>query len=131
MTKVSDTLLNQCQQEDPIDDIDDAKMTVLSQVCTATTNLMRWNSSQKMTYLKNQTRSQTFNQPHSQPFSDTVRRLNHISERGHYTVQYNVLLPYHDPSEVVKNYDQNPPDVKTLSTRDAVSEMKRQLHFLD
>ena len=84
---------------------------------------------QQMAYLKNQTRSQIFHQPQS--FSNPVRRLNHISKREPCTVQYNGPLPYHDQSEVVKNYDYNPPDAKTLSTRDAVSEMKRQLHFLD
>ena len=84
-----------------------------------------------MAYLKNQTRSQTFNQPQSQHFSDPVRRLSHISKREPYTVQYNGPLPYHDQNGVVKNCDQNPPDVKTLSTSDAVSEMKKQLHFLD
>ena len=86
-----------------------------------------------MAYLNNQTRSQTFNQPQTQPypFSDPFRRLNHIAERGPYTVQYNGPLPYPDQSGVVENYNWNPPDVKTLSMRDAVSEMKRQLHFLD
>ena len=63
---------------------------------------------QQMDYLKNQTRSQTFNQPQTQPFSDPVRRLNHISERGPYTVQYNGTLLYPDKSGVVENYDKNP-----------------------
>ena len=58
-------------------------------------------------------------------------KLNHMSKRGPYTVQYKGPLPYHDQNGVVKNYDQNPPDVKNLSTRDAASEMKRQLYFLD
>ena len=84
-----------------------------------------------MAYLKNQTRSQTFNHPKIQTISDPVRRLNHISGRGPYTVQYNGPIPYPDQSAVVENYDQNPLDVMTLSTRDAVSEIKRQLHFLD
>ena len=75
-----------------------------------------------MAYLKDQTRSQMFNQPNTQPFSNPVRILNHILERGPYTVQYNGPLPYPD---------QNPPDVETLSTRDAVSEMEKQLCFLD
>ena len=83
-----------------------------------------------MAYLKHQTRSQTFNQLHTQPFSDPVRRLNHISDRGPYTVQYNGPLLYPDQSRVVENYDQNPPDVETLSTRETVSELKKQLQFL-
>ena len=82
---------------------------------------------QQMTYLKNQTRTQTFNQPKTQSSSDPVRRQNHTSERGPYTVLYNGPLPYPDHSGV----HQNPPDVETLSPRDAVSEMKRQLYFLD
>ena len=86
---------------------------------------------QQMAYLKDQTRSQTLNQPHTQPFSDPVRKLNHILERGPYAVQYNGSLPYPDQSREVENYDQNPPNMETLSTRDAVSEMKRELHFLD
>ena len=44
--KVSDTQFNQSQQVDPVDDIDDARMTVLSPgMDMATTNLMQWNSS--------------------------------------------------------------------------------------
>ena len=39
-----------------------------------------------MAYLKNQTRSQTFNQPQTKPFSDQVRGQNHISKRGPYPV---------------------------------------------
>ena len=85
----------------------------------------------QMAYLKNQTRSQTFNQPQTQPFSDPVRRWDHIPERGPYTVQYIGPLPYPDQSGVVENYNQNPTDVETLSPRDTVSKMKRQLHFLD
>ena len=123
-TKVSETQFNHSQQKDPIDDVDDTRMTVPSpdmyghHQCTAV-------EQQQMAYLNNQTRSQTFNQPQTQPFSDPVRRLNHISERGPYTVQYNSPLPYHDQSRVAENYHQNPPDVDTMSTRDAVSEMKR------
>ena len=84
-----------------------------------------------MAYLKDQTTSQTFKQPNTQPFSDPVSRLNHISERGPYTVQYNGPLPYPNQSRVGDNYDQNPPDVETLLTRDTVNEMKKLLHFLD
>ena len=76
-----------------------------------------------MTYLKDENRPQMFSQPNNQPFSDPVRRLNNISERGPYTVQYNGALPYPNYSRIVENYDQNLPDVETLSTRDAVTEM--------
>ena len=58
---------------------------------------------EQMAYLKDQIRSQVFNQPNTQPFTDPVRRLNHISERGPYAVQYNGTLPYPDQSRVVKN----------------------------
>ena len=68
---------------------------------------------QQMAYLKDQTRSQTFNLPQTQPYSHPVRRSNDISERGPYTVQYNGPIPYPDQSGVVENYDQNPPDVET------------------
>ena len=46
-------------------------------------------------------------------------------------VQNNGPLQYPDQSGIVENYHQNPPDVETLSYRDTVSEMKRQLYFLD
>ena len=129
-TNVSDTQFNQSQQEHPVDDIDDTRMTVLSPDMYGHHQFTAVEH-QQMAYLKNQTRSQTFNEPQTQPFSDPIRRLNHISKRGPYIVQHNGPLPYHDQSEVAENYDQNPPDVENLSTRDAVSEMKRQLHFLD
>ena len=64
-----------------------------------------------MAYVKDQTKSQTFNQPQTQPLSDPVWRLNHIWERGPYKVQYNGPIPYPDQSGVGENYDQNPPDV--------------------
>ena len=112
-TKVSDTQFNQSQQEDPVDDIDDTRMTVLSP-CIYGSHQFTAVEQQQMAYLKNQTRSQTFNQTQTQPFSDPVRRLNHISKRGPYTVQYNGPLPYHDQSRVVENYNQNPPEVETL-----------------
>ena len=86
---------------------------------------------QQIAYLNDQIKSQMFNQPNTQPFSDPVRRLNHISERGLYTVQHNGPLPYPDHYKVVENYDQNSPDVEILSTRNAVSKMRKQLHFLD
>ena len=92
-TKVSDTQFNQSQQEDPIDEVDDARMAVLS---PGMYGHHQFNAveQQQMSYLKNQTRSQTFNQPQTQPFSDSVRRLNHIPERRSCTVQYNGPLPY-------------------------------------
>ena len=129
-TKFSEPQFNQSQQEDPVDDADDTRMTVVSPAmydCHQFTAVKQ----QQMAYLKDQTRSQTFIQSHTQSFSDQVRRLNHISERGPYTVQYNGPLPYPDQSRVVENYHQNPPNMETLSTRDAVSEMRKQLHFLD
>ena len=85
-TKVSDTQHNQSQQEDPVGDADDTRMTVLSP-CMHGHHHFTAVEHQQMAYLKDQTRSQTFNQPHTQPFSDLVRRLNHISERGPYTLQ--------------------------------------------
>ena len=85
----------------------------------------------QMAYLNDWSRSQTFDQPNTQPFLDSVSRLNHISEIGSCTVRYNGSLPYPDQKRVVENYDQNPPNVETLSAKDAVSEMKKQLHFLD
>ena len=42
-----------------------------------------------------------FNQPNTLPFSDPVRRLNHIPERGPYTIQYHGPLPYPNHSGVV------------------------------
>ena len=86
---------------------------------------------QQMAYIKNQTRSQIFNQPQTYPFSDPARRQNHIPKGGPYTVQYNSPLLYPNQSGIVENYHKNPPDAESLSPRDAVSEMKRQLHFLD
>ena len=71
---------------------------------------------QQIAYLKDQTRSQMFNQPNAQPFPDPVRRLIHTPERERYTVQYNGPLPYPDQHGVVENYDQNPLDVETLLT---------------
>ena len=73
-TKDSDTLLNQSQQEDPVDDIDDARMTVL---IPGIYDHHQFNAveQQQMAYLKNHIMSQTFNQPQSQSFSDPVRRL--------------------------------------------------------
>ena len=55
-----------------------------------------------------------FNQPKTHPLSDPVRRVNHISERGPYTVQYNGPFLYPDQNRVVETYDQNPPDVGTF-----------------
>ena len=109
-TEVCDTQFKQSQQEDPIDEVDDARMTVLS---PGMYSCLQFNAveEQQMDYLKNQTSSQTFNQPQTQTFSDPVRRLNHISKRGPYTVQYNGPLPYPDQSGVVENHNQNPPDV--------------------
>ena len=88
-TKVSGLQFNQSQQEDPVDDIDDARMTVVSQ---GMYGHHQFNAveQQQMVCLKNQTRSQTFNQPQSQPFSDPVRRLNHISERR--PIQSNIMV---------------------------------------
>ena len=83
-----------------------------------------------MAYLKDPTKPQMFNQPTTPPFSNAVRRLSHISERGPYTVQYNGSILYPEQSRVVENYDQNLPGVETMSNRDAISEMKKQLHFL-
>ena len=129
-TQVSDTQFNQSQQEDPVDDVNDARMTMISpgmydhHQFTAV-------EQQQVAYLKNQTRSQTFNQPRPNPFSNAVRRLYNISKRGPYTVQYNGPLPYPDQSGVVENHPQNPPDEEILSPRDALCEMKRQLYFLD
>ena len=86
---------------------------------------------QQRAYLKNQTRSQIFNCPQTQSFSDPAGRWNPITKRGPYTVQYNGLLPYPNQSGMVENYHKNPPDTETLTHRDTVSEMKRQLPFLD
>ena len=129
-TKVSDTQFNQSQQENPVDDADDTRITILSPCMYGHYQFTAMEQKQ-MAYLKDQTRSQTFHQPNTQPFSDPDRKLNHISERGPYTVQYNGPLPYPDQSSVVENYNQNLPDMETLSTLDTVSEMKKQLHFLD
>ena len=84
---------------------------------------------QEMAYLKIRLHLNLLINPIPNPFCDPVRRLNHISGRGSYTVQYNGPLPYHDQSEVVKNYDHNPCDAKTLSTTDAVSEMEETTTF--
>ena len=86
---------------------------------------------QQMVYNKNQTRCQIFNHPKTQSFFDPAKKQNPIPKRGPYTVQYNGPLSYPNQSGVVENYHQNPPDTETLSPRDAVSEMKRQLHFLE
>ena len=86
---------------------------------------------QQMAYLKNETRSQIFNHPQTQSFSDPARRQNPIPKREPCTIQYNGPLPYPNQSGVVENYHQNPPDAETLTPRDTVREMKRQLHFLD
>ena len=55
-TKFSDTLFNQSQWEDPVDDVDDARMTLLS---PGVYGHHQFNSvkQQQMAYLKNQTRS--------------------------------------------------------------------------
>ena len=130
-TKVGDVQFNQSQEKDSVDDTDDTKITMLSPGMYGQHQLTAMEQ-QQMAYIKSQTMSQTFNQPNTQPFSDPARRLNHMSERGPYTVQYNGPLPYPDQSRVVENYSQNPPDVETLSTRDAVNKMKKkQLHFLN
>ena len=103
-SKVRDTQFNQSQQEDPVDDDGDMRMTVLHPgmySCCQFTAVEQ----QQMAYLKNQTTFQTFNQPQNQPFSGPVRRLYNISERGPYTVQYNGPLPYPDQSAVVENYN--------------------------
>ena len=80
---VTDTLFNQSQQEEPVDDIDNVRMTVLSPGMYGHYQLNAFEH-QQMAYLKNQTRSQTFNQPQDQPFSDPVWKLNHISARRPY-----------------------------------------------
>ena len=61
------TQVNRSQQEDPVDDGDGARMTVLS---PGMYGHHQFNTveQQQMAYLKNQTRSQTFNQLQSQPF---------------------------------------------------------------
>ena len=97
-TKVSDSQFNSSQQEDPVDDVDDTRMTVRSP-CMFGHHQFTAVEQQQMAYLKNQTRYQTFNQSQTEPFSDPLRRLNHISERGPYTVQHNNgSLPYPDQS---------------------------------
>ena len=96
----------------------------------ATTNLQQWSSSKWHT-LKIKIGLKSLIDPRPNHFLIQLRRWNHIPERGPYTVQYNGPLPYPNQSGVVENYHQNPPETETLSPRDTVSEMKRQLHFLD
>ena len=93
--------LIRANRKDSVDDTDDTRMTILSPGmygCHQFTAMEQ----QQMAYLK--LGLKTFNHPNTQPFSDPVRRLNHISERGPYTVQYNGPLPYPDQSRVVENY---------------------------
>ena len=72
-TKVSDTQFNQSQQIEPIDDITNTRMTMVSPgVCGH--HQFTVVEQQQMAYLKNQTRSQIFNHPQTQSFSDPARR---------------------------------------------------------
>ena len=63
-TTVSDTQFNQSQEGDPVDDTDDTRMTVLSPSMYGNHQFTAVEQ-QQMAYLKNQTRSQTFNQPNT------------------------------------------------------------------
>ena len=96
----------------------------------AITNLRQWSSSKWLT-LKIRIGLKLLINPRPNPFLDPVMGLNHISKRGPYSAQYNGPLPYCDQNGVVGSYDQNPTDVKNLSARYAVSEMKRWVHFPD
>ena len=58
-TKVSDTQFNQSQLEDPVDDADDTRMTVLSPGVYGHHQFTAMEQ-QLMDYLKDQTRPQTF-----------------------------------------------------------------------
>ena len=59
-TDVCDTQFNQNQQEGPVDDADDTRMTVLSPDVYGCHQFISVEQ-QQMAYLKDQTRSQTFN----------------------------------------------------------------------
>ena len=72
-TMVNDIPFNQSQQEDPVDDVNDTGMTVLRPYVYGHHQFTAA-AQQQIAYPKNQTRSQTCNQPQTQPFSDTVRR---------------------------------------------------------
>ena len=80
-TEVRDTQFLQSQQEEPVDDITDTRMTMVSQGmygCHQFTAVEQ----QQMAYIKNQTRYQIVNHPQTQSFSDPVRRQNPIPKRG-------------------------------------------------
>ena len=125
--KVSDIQFNQDQEEEPIDDITYTRMTMVSPGAYAHLQFTAIEQ-QQVANLKNPNRSHIFTCPQTQSFSDPVRRWNPIPDRG---VQYNGSLPYPNQSRVIENYHQTPPDAKTLTPSDAVSEMKRWPHFLD
>ena len=72
-TKVSDTQFNQSQQEEPVNDITNTRMTMVSPGIYGHHQFTAVEQ-QQMAYIKNQTRSHIFNHPQSQSFSDTARR---------------------------------------------------------
>ena len=64
---------NQSQQGDPVDKIDDTRMTVISPDMYGYHQFTAVEQ-QQMAYFKNQNMSQICNQPQTQPFSDPIRR---------------------------------------------------------
>ena len=128
-TKVSDIQVNKDQQEKSIDDCTSPRMAMMS---PGVYGHHQFNATeqQQMAYLKIKIGQKCTN-PHTQSFSDSARRWNPIAKRGPYTVQYNGSLPCPNQSGMVENNHHSPPDAETLKHRDAVSEIKRQLHFVD
>ena len=83
-----------------------------------------------MAYLENLNRSQIFTCPQNQSFSDPARRQNPTPRED--PIQCSIMVLSLILVRVEWwDYHHSPLGAETLTPTDAVSEMKRQLHFLD
>ena len=87
-TKISDIQVSQAQEEEPINDVTRARMTIVSPGMYGHHQFTPMEQ-QPMAYLQNQNRSQIFTCLPTQSSSGPIRTQAPIPKRGPYTVQYN------------------------------------------